>query len=321
MNTFKLIDNQYYHNQFPRTLVLAPHPDDEINLSANLIHSITMNKGNVFIAFSNNGDWSVSAKVRMTEARNSLQILGVEESNIFFLGYGDTWFSGNANHFYYHEDGTVSSKAGYTQTYAGDGFIDYAFQRHGKHSLYNVSDFCADLYDLILFLKPELLICVDYDEHPDHRVLSLCFEKTMGRVLKENPNYHPEVLKRLAYPLAYCAEEDYQINNPSTKQPMVGSIERYNSEIIGHNILQWNSRIRLPISKEAMNGIGKGNVIEKALKCHRSQFIYGKAGRIINGDEVYWQRRTDNVAYFAELEASSGDPHYVNDFQLIKIIN
>lgn len=317
MNVDISIDNSFYHEQFPRTLILAPHPDDEINLSANLINMITLNKGEVFVAFATNGDWNASPNIRIKEARASLNMLGVKNDNIIFLGYGDSWFSCKPKHMFYTDIGYVESKAGRIQTYACEGFVDYSYICNGKHKYYNVVDFCEDLIDLISNIKPELIVCVDYDEHPDHRMLSICFERALSHVLKLNNKYRPEVLKRLAYPLAYCAASDYQLNNLSTKKPEVGDIERYKGEIIGLNNFQWEKRIRLPITPNAISNNFKRNIVARALKCHKSQYIFGRVGRILNSDEVYWRRRTDNAAYTAKIESTSGNPRYVNDFQLI----
>ena len=169
MNHSFVIDNSYYHARFPKTL--APHPDDEINLSANLIHTCTHTGGEVFVAFSNSGDWSLPAEVRFREAMASLHILGVKDENIFFMGYGDTWFSSKPEHMFTSEKEAVRSKAGHLQTYGCEGFADYSYQRRGEHRLYNATDFCRDLADLIWQIRPELIVCVDYDEHPDHRAL------------------------------------------------------------------------------------------------------------------------------------------------------
>ena len=59
------------------------------------------------------------------------------------------------------------------------------------------------------------------------------------------------------------------------------------------------------------------NVIFRSLACHLSQKAVHKAGRIINGDQVFWLRRTSNLAYSGEIDASSGNPKYVHDFLIL----
>ena len=36
--------------------------------------------------------------------------------------------------------------------------------------------------------------------------------------------------------------------------------------------------------------------------------------KIINGDQIFWQRRTDNLALNSKISVSSGDSKYINDF-------
>lgn len=55
----------------------------------------------------------------------------------------------------------------------------------------------------------------------------------------------------------------------------------------------------------------------KALSKHLTQFAYTLAARIINGDMVYWNRRTDSLTYDADITVSSGDAKLLNDFKLV----
>ncbi|MDE7359994.1 MAG: hypothetical protein K2N39_11325, partial [Lachnospiraceae bacterium] len=58
------------------------------------------------------------------------------------------------------------------------------------------------------------------------------------------------------------------------------------------------------------------NAFYRALRCHRTQEAWQKADEIINIDEVFFRRNTDNLLYGAALSASSGKPEYLRDFKL-----
>lgn len=59
------------------------------------------------------------------------------------------------------------------------------------------------------------------------------------------------------------------------------------------------------------------NVLFKALCAHLSQKAVRRAVKLVNGDEVFWFRRTDNLAYEGMMTASSGNPDYLDDFHMI----
>ena len=73
-----------------KALVLAPHPDDEINIAGSTIINLIRAGVEVFVAYSTNGDFNVPADIRAAEAVKALSILGVERDHIIWLGYGIT---------------------------------------------------------------------------------------------------------------------------------------------------------------------------------------------------------------------------------------
>ena len=201
------------NNGKSKALIIVPHEDDEILVAGNLICHLTLNNVCVYVAFTTNGDWKTKARIRIREALQSLEILGVNKENVIFLGYGDCLNSNKKDHIYYHSSGFQVSPAGHIETYADFGKNDFSFMKNGKHNAYNSTNFQNDLYELILAYLPELLVCCDFDEHSDHRILSLYFDKVLNKILKDYEDYRPKVLKRFAYSLAYFAERDWFYNN------------------------------------------------------------------------------------------------------------
>lgn len=58
------------------------------------------------------------------------------------------------------------------------------------------------------------------------------------------------------------------------------------------------------------------NFLYRAARCYRTQEVWQKADEIINIDEVFWVRNTDNLLREAEVTASSGNVEYLRDFKL-----
>ena len=86
----------------------------------------------------------------------------------------------------------------------------------------------------------------------------------------------------------------------------------------------WEKRIRLRNHKSATTQILWKNTILKAILAHRSQCRYAseldnaleKFPRIANPESCYWLRSTNNIALNAEIQVSSGNAKYLNDFKL-----
>lgn len=55
----------------------------------------------------------------------------------------------------------------------------------------------------------------------------------------------------------------------------------------------------------------------KAMASHVSQQAYKRGSRLINGDQIFWKRRTDNIALYADITVSSGEANYLNDFYVL----
>lgn len=315
-------DNSFFHQSYAyrKIMLIVPHEDDEINTAGPLIISLTKSGADVSIVFTTNGDWKYSAETRMNEAIASSLVLGVPEEKVFFLGYGDAMSDQSHTHIFYSKENTAVSPAGFSTTYGVKEHSDYAFSKYGIHHQYTYENYLSDLMSIILDLEPEIIISSDFDEHPDHKMLSLCIDKAIGRIRKIKHTYNPEIWKSFAYSLAYTAIADYSgINNNETKKPVVGITGKYNFDIVNCSFYMWEERIRIPVPSEARTVLLKDNIIYKALCKHKSQSINSKASRIINSDDVYWVRRTDNLAYTAELSATSGDPEYVRDFVLYDV--
>lgn len=304
-----------------RILILAPHPDDEINVAGDMILNLSAAKAEIFVAYSTNGDFDISADIRAKEAVESLKILGVPAEKIIFLGYGDTFNNKGNPHIFFAESPTISP-AGHKRTYAPKNFIDYAKKTFGKHSFYTKNNFKRDLKSLILELRANIIFCVDFDSHADHRTLSVLFEEVLGEILSENSNYRPEVYKKFAYSTAFTAAPDfYSTNLRATPKPKLGETDTYDFDFIDRANYIWKSRVRFPVAESCQQTILKDNPLAEAIFAHKSQKNEWNALRILNSDEIFFERRTDSQTFSAKVTATSGNAEKVRDFKIIDTKN
>ncbi len=311
-------DNSFYNADLTmrKALVIVPHQDDEINVAGHTILNLLHMGAEIYVVYTTNGDYELDPEVRMKEAQNALKILGIPPKNIILLGYGDTSFS-YPQHLFHARVNTVKSPSGHLETYGVGNHVDYSYQKRGVHSPYHSRNYARDLKSVILDMKADLIFCVDNDEHPDHRMLAIVFDTVMGEILSRPGNkYKPMILKKFAYCLAYFSKPDFFADNiRSTQRPIVNT-KKYHYDFIGTSMYLWKDRVRLPAAKSATSILLRRNKLGKALQEYTSQYGLSHADRIINGDDIYWQRRTDSLSYAASISVSSGRAEYLNDFCL-----
>ncbi|MVB10740.1 GlcNAc-PI de-N-acetylase [Caprobacter fermentans] len=303
--------------EYRKYLVIVPHPDDEINVAGQLIYRLTHDGSSVTVLYTTNGDYLPGqGPERLKEAIRALKILGVDEKDILFMGYGDDW---KGSRHLYNADGGVplESAGGHLKTYGLENHPDYRFQKSGFHHTYTRDHYKKDLRDILLDLRAQVLIAVDFDWHPDHRCTSLMLEEVLGEILKSGNSYHPLVLKKFAYAGVWNGPKDYfHLPEQPTLPPRRALLNdsRFELDVPAYS---WNERIRLSVPSKTRTLIPWQNVIYQALREHRSQAAKWRFDRICSADLVYWFRSTKSLSYRAKIKASSGNPEYLNDFKLI----
>ncbi|SFU54628.1 PIG-L family deacetylase [Butyrivibrio sp. M55] len=290
----------------------VPHMDDELFVGGGLLYSFGhSNEWQTYVVYATNGDfYPHEAEVRFKEAIRACNVLGVPRENIIFLGYGDGW----RDEHIYNSNEVVSSMAGRSFTYAPDGFNEYCFIKHGKHNSYLKKNYVNDVAEVIIEINPEVLVCVDFDNHPDHRMLYLCFLEALKAVKIKQRNYNPLVLTKPAYENSMCGERDYYKNKYEVNQSGT-------NDLLCTPILKWNHRIAFKLDLELLTKFLTKNPIYKAACCHYSQCIRKTMDSAINMDISYWRLRVDNLALLADIYVSTGKKEYLTDFKTIDAHN
>lgn len=289
-------------------MILVPHEDDEINLAGGVTEEYLRYGSTVTWVFYTNGDAFIDAETRYREALASAACYGIPGNRVIFLGYGDQW--AEDEHIYHSAVGkTLTSMAGFTSVY---GTSVHPAYHEGKP--YQRESILEDLADLVLELRPDVILCNDYDAHIDHRALSLFFDRAMGSVLKKEPDYRPIIYKGFAYSTGWTAKPDFydDLNLLSTKKPSSAK-----KNVMGETgIYHWKERTRFPVGDTSVSRLIRGSRTWQALACHASQDAETQAERVINGDRIFWRRYTGSLCLNASVRVSSGDGTLLNDFML-----
>lgn len=297
-----------------KVLLFVPHQDDEINIAYGLLYKIRNIAKNIKVVYSTNGNYVVKEKYRLKEGIDSLKIVGIKKNNIIFMGYSDQ-IPEAKTHLYHERDKWIDNKNNFFTKAIYNN--DYHFLKYHEHAIFNKENFVNDIKSIIVDEMPDIIIGIDFDSHPDHRALSLSLENALGRILKENNNYHPKVLKAFAYPTSYKGYEDYNFNNPSTKFLK----EENGLETLQNPYFNWENRIIFKNSKQATNYLYLKNIYFYGLLKHKSQYILNRIKQVVNSDLVFFERNTNNLLNKAKINVSSGNPDYLNDFMLFDTDN
>lgn len=289
-----------------RIMLVVPHQDDDLNLLGGVIEEYVAYGSEVYCVFVTNGDYFGIAETRYKEAIALFDFLGVPEDHVFFLGYGDQW-DPEGVHLYNAEPGTVmTSYIGKTAVYGTKNHPAY-----NEGADYTVDNLLADLRNVILQYRPDVIFCTDYDFHIDHKATTLAFDKVMGRILQSGEGYTPVVYKGYAYNTAWYAEKDYYAENILSTQNVFA--EPYDQQPA---VYRWEDRVRLPVDAATLSRSLLGSGGYEAMAIYESQDAVLHAAGVLNGDKVVWKRETTSLTYRAGIETSSGDASVLNDFML-----
>lgn len=293
-----------------KVMVIVPHEDDDVNLCSGVIEQYVKCGSDIYVVFATNGDFVVPGETRIREALACTASYGVPEDHVIFLGYGDQWGDGDVHIYNMPEDMPMQSAAGKNAVY---GIASHPAFREGTP--YTFGNYLADMQGVILQYRPDVIFCIDYDAHIDHRATSLIAEKAIGRILQTNEDYRPVVLKGYGYSTAWHAKNDFYGTNINATQAPSGE---YMKEV---NYFAWNQRLRLPVIASGLARSIFPTSTYQSFYHHKSQRAVAHADNVCNGDKVYWERSTQSLAYTAAVSATSGNAGVINDFMLHDVDN
>lgn len=172
-----------------------------------------------------------------------------------------------------------------------------------------------NLKNILLELRANIIFCPDFDFQAEYKILSAAFEEVMGEILSAQKKYFPEVYKKFICATALNAPPDfYAPNLLPTVRPKVGTTDGYNFDILSRANYLWESRVRFPV--RCQKSLMKDNPVAAAIFACKSKRNDLNALKILNSDEIFFERNTNNLTYSAKISATSGEPSKVSDFKI-----
>lgn len=173
-------------------------------------------------------------------------------------------------------------------------------------------NFSADLKDLILKIEADIIFTVDFDLHSTN-FLSTTFDSVLTEILLRDCNdYQPEIYRGF---ISFHSINDLHSDNLlETKRPENPLIDNAN--------YTWSDRIRFPVDEDCRQlFVGEilinHNQLAKSLFSYHSLMLEKNVFAILNSDEVFFERRTDNLLCSAKIISTSGDTSKLRDFHIV----
>lgn len=307
--------------QSKKALIIVPHPDDEINIAGQLILELKKKQIETFVLYTTNGDAEKKiGNKRLYEAISALEILGIKKEYVIFLGYPNEW-SGKKHLYNASKNELLISKLGKSETNSIPEHPEWCFRNYSKHHLFTRNNFKKDFADVIRQISADLLVCVEFDSHPDHRATSLMFDEIIGEMLRGKCSYRPLILKKYVHEGVWYGEKDYY-SIPMRPTITSGKRKYANGDHeLDSPCFKWEERVAFKTDKNTKTKYLKDNIIYCAAKKHKVTTAWYEMQRVLNGDMVYWRRRTDNLLLESAISVSSGKSDCLTDFMLYGCTN
>jgi len=178
-----------------RLLILSPHPDDEVLIAGGLIQRVLKSGGQVKIVYLTPGDSSVGSVIKIDrnlrlapgdfvalanrrhdEALVATKVLGLNESDLFFLGFPDQ----GLREVLAREKGDPRGPVVSRSTKLDHVAYSWAYKDGQEYYADNLE---ADLIEICNSFKPNLVITTHpMDTHPDHKAASEIAEMLKNRL-------------------------------------------------------------------------------------------------------------------------------------------
>jgi LmbE family N-acetylglucosaminyl deacetylase len=240
-------------------LVLAPHPDDEVLMAAGIIHRAVQQGARLTVCVASNGAYldigGTRAAVRRAESLAALNLLGVGEEDVRFLGYPDTGMEPELSFFY---------------NLYGNG----AYETHKK------ADFERELDKLLEDAKPKLVITSSpWDMHGDHVGLYRFAMDAVSRLPKgERPEVWQSLIHSPAGDDAWPIPESGLFTMPPRLEEMTS--------------LRWDGRIVVPVEETGLK-LRAIQEYRSALKYEEEPEVVRYLLAFAKREEIFWSNRSD----------------------------
>ena len=183
------------------SMVVVPHEDDEILAFAGSIQQILKRGDIVKVVLLTNGDFFDIdlCTVRLRESTRALELLGVDKTDIYVMGYGDLvveslYLAENPEDIFLGYNNMTSTRADPEMN-----MYEYHLLDTGEVGKYSRDHFLGDLTNVIRTCRPDVVFTTsEFEWHPDH-ASTFRFVRDILASLSTSCDYHPVLCESVVH--------------------------------------------------------------------------------------------------------------------------
>lgn len=283
---------------FGRIMVLVPHQDDEILMTAGVISRAVEQGVLISVVIATNGDYECNdyskGRARLLESLRGLNYLGLPTDNITFMGYPDTGMNEEVSFLgrLYKEQDTEQqySSSCSDYTYGLEAKADFHTMRYKSPAEYNRKNFKADLKDILKQNRPDHIFTTsDADTHGDHKGLFLFLMEVLKELELED-GYQPEVYSAIVHSMA--GDDNWPLRSEKiddfTCPPDFETTCNY----------RWEDRLSFEVPDAMQWENSQENVKYQALSAYQTalepnavDFLYS----FVKKEEIFWKTKPQSI--------------------------
>ncbi len=274
------------------TMVLVPHQDDEILLTAGLLNQLVEAGVPVTVVMVTNGDYGcvdeTKGQIRLKETLLGTTKLGVEKSQVYFLGYADTGMPVQDSFlmklYLEKDEKKIYPSFCSNQTYGMLAKAEYHMERYQTHASYTREHLKEDLKQVIKEILPKnIFTTLEFDTHGDHKGLFKFLEEILDE-LQIEIGYEPKVYGGLVHS---CAGDDTWPKPHTAEYSCPEGFEE-------NSTLKWEDRICLKMKENMKLDTGENNLKYQALLQYETALepdAYEFLMSFVKEEEIFWRVR------------------------------
>lgn len=283
---------EYIDENFGSIMIIVPHQDDELLMSAGIVKKAVSQKLNIVVVMVTNGDYESTdysiGRMRLKETLEGMEYLGLCSEQVIFLGYADTGMVKEESFLWklYQEedkDKILESHCS-KETYGLEDKTDFHTACYKTPGTYCRRNFYGDLKRVIQEIQPENIFTTsECDIHGDHSGLYL-FVKDVLEELKDEVEYEPQLYSGMVHSME--GDDKWPLR---AEQIETFTCPKGFEEASG---LKWEERISFPVPKEMKIEDRKQNMKYQALSKHRTalkpdavDYLYS----FVKSEEIFWK--------------------------------
>lgn len=262
--------------QGEKLIVFAPHTDDETLGAGGLISKSVQNGAEVIVVLITNGDghrfssmeefkklypnaddYVKSGYLRQDESKKALEILGVKDENIIFLGYPDSGIKELLNKNWQTPFESPYTKKNYSP-------YNNSYQKNVSYTGKNLE---KDISDIILKYSPTMVVATSpLDMHSDHAATGEFVKKVFEKMDGNKPQLYYYLIHFRHFPSPKGLHKDAMLAPPAKLVQFSSgilklSLDSQTIDLKQKAVNEYESQLKSPLLKSLMEGFVRQNEI------------------------------------------------------------